>query len=166
MGLRVRLAGAGAAGILLLSACSSPAPPGGAVVLPGLGAAGQAAAAAQANDDSGGGNPAGSAAGGIGSFNPSCLSVGSAYASIMLALLPAITGGQSGTYNADQVASALSGLGGNIPDELKPDFAAVSAATKAAAGKSLEEAGQILDDPAVKKATDDIDTWVTKNCGG
>lgn len=57
-------------------------------------------------------------------------------------------------------------MSASIPKELLPDFAAVGATVKAAAGKSLADAGQLLDDPATKAATDRIDAWLSRNCNG
>lgn len=112
-----------------------------------------------------GGGSGGSGSGGAGfAFNSDCLAVASAYASIAMALLPSLTGG-AGTYDAGQVTSAIAGLGGDVPTALKPDFQTLNAAAKAAAGKSMQEAGSILGTDAVTAASDHISSWMDKNCG-
>lgn len=96
---------------------------------------------------------------------PDCLAVASSFASMMSGLLPAMNGG-AGSFDAGKLQHDLDEMSASIPKELLPDFAAVGATVKAAAGKSLADAGQLLDDPATKAATDRIDAWLSRNCNG
>ena len=122
-----------------------------------------------AGPGSGGAGPGSSESGGSGSgagpaiLNSDCMGVVSAYTSIAMALVPSLGG--SGTYDSADVANAISSLGGKVPDALKPDFQVLSSAAKQASGKSLEQAGSILGSDAVSKASDDINSWMSKNCG-
>ena len=167
--LRLFVIGTLAAVVALVTAgCSSPVPPGfgapaastqapfAAADVTGAGAAGDGAAS--------GGAAGGGSAAGAGVMNPDCMGVLSAYSTIALALLPTLSGG-SGTYDAGQIAQAISGMGGEVPTVLKADFETLSAAAKASSGKSLTEAGQILGAPAVTAASDDITKWTDANCG-
>lgn len=96
---------------------------------------------------------------------PDCLAVASSFASMMSGLLPAMSGG-AGSFDAGKLQHDLDEMSASIPKELLPDFAAVGATVKAAAGKPLADAGQLLDDPATKAATDRIDAWLSRNCNG
>ena len=167
MSVRLRLSALGAIATLsalLLTGCSSPLPTALPVadssipaIVPAAGpAAGDAGSATE-------GDSASVTGGGL-TMNPDCMGVLSAYSTIALALLPTLSGGQ-GTYNATDIASAISGLGGKVPDALKGDFETLGNAAKAASGKSMTEAGAILGTPAVSAASDDITKWTDANCG-
>lgn len=96
---------------------------------------------------------------------PDCLAVASSFASMMSGLLPVMSGG-AGSFDAGKLQHDLDEMSASIPKELLPDFAAVGATVKAAAGKSLADAAQLLDDPTTKAATDRIDAWLSRNCNG
>jgi hypothetical protein len=98
-------------------------------------------------------------------YNSACLSVYSAYASISLALLPALLGG-NGSFDAGSLQSALSSIGGNVPPELAPDIQELSDVAAAANGKSLSDASQLFEDPKFTAAQQHIEDWTTANCGG
>lgn len=98
-------------------------------------------------------------------YNGACLSVASAYASISLALLPALFGGNDG-FNAGDLQKALDSLGSNVPAELVPDFQTMASVAAEANGKSLTEASQLLDGDEFTTAQSHIDAWLTANCGG
>jgi hypothetical protein len=184
MGLRTRLAVAGVAAALLLTGCSSNTP-GTPISLPGLnGPAGASTqqAAAGTDEDAGGSGTTTSTAGtdsngsgsgnggsngsGVGGFNSNCLAVAGTYASILMNLAPGLFGNQTGTFDASQVSAAVSKLGGDLPDDLKADIGVIADAVQRAAGKSMVDAGKILEEPAVSQATDRISNWIDKNCNG
>ena len=96
---------------------------------------------------------------------PGCLEVASAYASISLALLPALFGGTEG-FNAGDLQKSLSELGSNVPEELAPDISTLAAAAAAANGKSLSEAAEVFNSSEFTTAQNNIDAWLTANCNG
>jgi hypothetical protein len=98
-------------------------------------------------------------------YNGACLSVASAYASISLALLPALFGGTDG-FNAGDLQKALDSLGTNVPAGLAPDFQTMASVAAQANGKSLTEASQLLDGDDFTTAQSHIDAWLSANCGG
>ncbi len=102
---------------------------------------------------------------GLGGFSGSCLAVASAYATVAMAMIPSLTQG-GGTFDAGQLKSAIAGVQGEVPAELQSSFDTLGAAGKAAANRSLIDAGQILDQPDVTKASETISAWVDKNCAG
>ena len=181
MSVPLRLSAFGVAStiaLLVLSGCSSPIPGGNPLPSNSSAPIFPAGQATSVTGDAGSGSSGGTGStGGTGSsggsggntggftMNPDCMGVLSAYSTIALALLPSLTGGGQGTYDAGQVASAISGLGGQVPIALKGDFATLGNAAKAASGKSLTEAGTILGAPAVSAASDDITKWTDANCG-
>ncbi len=152
-----RLLAALAGTSLLLAGCGGPALPSG---ISGL-ARTSSLAPPRADIGTSGGN--GSAGSGF-VFDSDCMGVISAYTSIAMAMVPSLTGSAT-TYSSDQVVQAISGLGGKVPDELKPDFQTLSGAAKTASGKPLVEAGTILGTDAVSAASDHISAWTTKHCG-
>ncbi|MET3805907.1 hypothetical protein ABIB25_002915 [Nakamurella sp. UYEF19] len=155
-----RLVVVAAAGAILLTGCGSPTPNQASVLKDLINNNSTSEAALPGASGSGG-----SGSGGSGfALSGDCLGVLSAYSTIALALLPSLAGGH-GTYDAGQLTQAIAGLKGNVPDALKADFATLADAAKAATGKSLEEAGQILGAPAVTAASDHISAWTDKNCG-
>lgn len=98
-------------------------------------------------------------------YNSDCLSVAGAYASISLALLPALFGG-SEEFDAGDLESSLSSLAEGVPPELQSDIQTLSDLASQANGKSLTEAGALLDSDAWTTAQNNIDAWITANCGG
>lgn len=96
---------------------------------------------------------------------PGCVEVASAYASIALALLPALMGGTGG-YNAGELQGSLSQLSANVPEELAPDITTLSDAAAAANGKSLDEASKLFDSNEFTTAQNNIDGWISANCSG
>ncbi|SDO59526.1 hypothetical protein SAMN04515671_1432 [Nakamurella panacisegetis] len=165
MPVRIRLSVLGTAtmaAVLVLTACSSPLPV--AAPMPASSTQALFPADPSGGDAGSGSGGAGRVTGGGFAMNPDCMGVLSAYSTIALALLPSLSSGQ-GTYDAGQIAQAISGLGGKVPDALKGDFETLGSAAKAASGKSLTEAGQILGTPAVSAASDDITKWTDANCG-
>jgi len=57
-------------------------------------------------------------------------------------------------------------MAGKTPPKIQADFAVLSAAVKAAAGKSDVQAGLALAQSSVVTAIGDIGTWIEANCGG
>jgi|GEM_PF-1591587 len=98
-------------------------------------------------------------------YNRACLSVASAYASISLALLPALFGGTD-QFNAGDLQTTLSSLGSNVPPELAPDIQTLADVAASASGKSLTEAAALFESEAFTTAQNHIDAWLTLNCGG
>ena len=98
-------------------------------------------------------------------YNSECLSVASAYASISLALLPVLFGGTE-QFDAGELQASLDSLSGSVPDELKGDIQTLSDLAAQAGGKTLTEAAEILDSSEYTAASDNIDAWITANCGG
>ncbi len=96
---------------------------------------------------------------------PGCLEVASAYASISLALLPALFGGTEG-FNAGDLQKSLAELGSNVPEEIAPDISVLAAAAAAANGKSLSDAAEVFNSSEFTAAQNNIDQWLTANCNG
>ena len=99
-------------------------------------------------------------------LNSDCLGVASAYANVGLAMLPALTGGGNGTFDAGGLTGAIGGLGGRIPADLQAEFQVLGEGAKAAQGRSLADAGTILGSDKVTRASDAIGDWMDHNCGG
>jgi len=154
MSVPVRITVAVAVGVLTLSGCG-PDLQSGANSPFGSGGTGRSISALTTPDDRTTGPVR---------FDSNCLPVGGSYASIAMAMLPALGG--SGTYDAGSVTKAIGGLGGDIPLELKVDFEALRQAAQSAQGKSFRDAIEILDAPGPAAATDHISAWLDKNCGG
>ena len=98
-------------------------------------------------------------------LKPGCLEVASAYASISLALLPALFGGTSG-FNAGDLQKSLSELSANVPAELAPDIKTLTDIAAQANGKSLTDASQLLSGDQFTTAQNNIDAWLKTNCNG
>ena len=98
-------------------------------------------------------------------YNSECLSVASAYASISLALLPVLFGGTE-QFDAGELQASLNSLSGSVPAELQGDIQTLSDLAAQASGKTLTEAAEILDSSEYTAASDNIDAWITANCGG
>jgi len=97
-------------------------------------------------------------------LNSPCLTVALAYASVGLALLPAL--GTTGTFDAAQLQSAVTTLAADVPSELAADVQALADVAQAANGKSLVEVSALLDSEKYTTATKHIEDWMTTNCGG
>lgn len=93
-----------------------------------------------------------------------CLTVALAYASVGLALLPALGG--TGTFDATQLQSAITSLAAEVPPELAGDVQALAEVAQEANGKSLVEVSELLDSEKYTTATKHIEDWTTANCGG
>ena len=93
-----------------------------------------------------------------------CLTVALAYASVGLALLPALAG--TGTFDATQLKSAITSLATEVPPELAGDVQALAEVAQEANGKSLVEVSELLDSEKYTTATKHIEDWTTANCGG
>jgi hypothetical protein len=93
-----------------------------------------------------------------------CLTVALAYASVGLALLPALGG--NGTFDATQLQSAITSLAAEVPPELAGDVQALAEVAQEANGKSLVEVSELLDSEKYTTATKHIEDWTTANCGG
>ncbi len=98
-------------------------------------------------------------------YDSACLSVASAYASIALALLPALFGGTD-NFDATDLQNTVNSLSGNVPEELAPDIQALGEIAADASGKTLSEASQLFEDPKFTNAQDHIDAWLNANCNG
>ena len=98
-------------------------------------------------------------------LKPGCLEVASAYASISLALLPALFGGTDG-FNAGDLEKSLSELSSNVPEELAPDIKTLTDIATQANGKSLTDASQLFNTEQFTTAQNNIDKWLTANCNG
>jgi len=96
---------------------------------------------------------------------PGCLEVASAYASISLALLPALFGGTDG-FNAGDLQGSLTELSANVPPELAPDIQTLTDVAAAANGKSLSEAAELFNSDEFTTAQNNIDQWINANCNG
>ena len=93
-----------------------------------------------------------------------CLTVALAYASVGLALLPALGG--TGNFDATQLQSAVTSLAEEVPSELAGDVQALAEVAQEANGKSLVEVSELLDSEKYTTATKHIEDWTTANCGG
>jgi hypothetical protein len=96
---------------------------------------------------------------------PGCLEVASAYASLSLALLPALFGGSEG-FNAGDLQKSLGELSAKVPPELAPDIKVLTDAAAAANGKSLTEAADLFNSSEFTAAQNNIDQWLNTNCNG
>jgi len=97
-------------------------------------------------------------------LDSSCLTVALAYASVGLALLPALGG--TGTFDAKQLQSAVTSLSSEVPSELSGDVQALAEVAQEANGKSLIDVSTLLDSDKYTTATKHIEDWVSTNCGG
>ena len=93
-----------------------------------------------------------------------CLTVALTYASVGLALLPALGG--TGNFDATQLQSAVTSLGKEVPSELAGDVQALAEIAQEANGKSLIDVSTLLDSDKYTTATKHIEDWVSTNCGG
>ncbi len=93
-----------------------------------------------------------------------CLTVALAYASVGLALLPALGG--TGNFDATQLQSAVTSLAEEVPSELAGDVQALAEVAQEANGKSLIDVSTLLDSDKYTTATKHIEDWVSANCGG
>jgi hypothetical protein len=93
-----------------------------------------------------------------------CLTVALAYASVGLALLPALGG--TGNFDATQLQSAVTSLAEEVPSELAGDVQALAEVAQEADGKSLIDVSTLLDSDKYTTATKHIEDWVSTNCGG
>ena len=93
-----------------------------------------------------------------------CLTVALAYASVGLALLPALGG--TGAFDATQLQSAITTLATDVPPELAGDVQALAEVAQEANGKSLIDVSTLLDSDKYTTATKHIEDWMTANCGG
>lgn len=98
-------------------------------------------------------------------YNGACLSVASAYASISLALLPTLFGGTD-AFNAGDLQATLNSLAGQVPPELAGDIQALGEVAAEASGKSLSDASALFESDKFTTASNNIDAWLTANCGG
>jgi len=97
-------------------------------------------------------------------LNSPCLTVALAYASVGLALLPALGG--SGTFDATQLQSAITTLAADVPAELAGDVQALADVAQEANGKSFTDVVALVDSEKYTTATKHIEDWMTANCGG
>jgi len=93
-----------------------------------------------------------------------CLTVALAYASVGLALLPAL--GSTGTFDATQLQSAITSLAAEVPPELAGDVQALAEVAQQANGKSFTDVIALVDSEKYTTATKHIEDWTTANCGG
>ena len=98
-------------------------------------------------------------------YNPECLTVSLAYASIFLATYPALLGG-SDAFDASELQKAINDLSGQVPAEIAGDIQALSEVAAEANGKTLTEVGELFNSEKFTTATDHIEAWTTANCGG
>lgn len=98
-------------------------------------------------------------------YNGECLTVAGAYASISLALLPVLFGGDE-NFDAGELETSLSSLAGSVPPELQADIQTLSDLATQANGKSLTEAGELLESAEWTTASDNISAWLDANCSG
>jgi hypothetical protein len=98
-------------------------------------------------------------------YNPECLTVSLAYASIFLATYPALLGGD-GSFDASELQKAIGDLSGQVPPEIAGDIQALSEVAAEANGKTLTEVGQLFESDKFTTATDNIEAWTNANCGG
>ena len=93
-----------------------------------------------------------------------CLTVALAYASVGLALLPALGG--TGTFDATQLQSAITSLAAEVPPELAGDVQALAEVAQEANGKSFTDVIALTESEKFTTATKHIEDWTTANCGG
>jgi hypothetical protein len=98
-------------------------------------------------------------------YNGDCIAVASAYASVTFALLPVLFGG-SEQFDAGELQATLDSLSGSVPPELAGDIQTLTDLAAQSSGKSLTEASELLDSQEWTTASDNIDAWITANCGG
>jgi len=93
-----------------------------------------------------------------------CLTVALAYASVGLALLPALGG--TGNFDATQLQSAVTSLAEEVPSELAGDVQALAEVAQEANGKSFTDVIALTESEKYTTATKHIEDWVSTNCGG
>ena len=98
-------------------------------------------------------------------YNPECLTVSLAYASIFLATYPALLGG-SDAFDAAELQKAINDLSGQVPAEIAGDVQALNEVATEAKGKTLTEVGELFNSEKFTTATNHIEAWMTANCGG
>jgi hypothetical protein len=98
-------------------------------------------------------------------YNPACLTVSLAYASIFLATYPALLGG-SEAFDAGDLQKAINDLSAQVPPEIAGDIQALNEVAAEANGKTLTEVGELFNSEKFTTATNHIEAWTTANCGG
>ena len=98
-------------------------------------------------------------------YDGACLSVPFAYASIGLATLGALTGGD-GEFDSAGLTKAVSDFTAAAPPELADAAQALTDLAAETNGKTNAEAILLLDGDAYTQAGKDIEAWMTANCGG
>jgi len=98
-------------------------------------------------------------------YNPACLTVSLAYASIFLATYPALLGG-SEVFDAGDLQKAINDLSAQVPPEIAGDIQALNEVAAEANGKTLTEVGELFNSEKFTTATNHIEAWTTANCGG
>ena len=93
-----------------------------------------------------------------------CLTVALAYASVGLALLPALGG--TGNFDATQLQSAVTSLAEEVPSELAGDVQALAEVAQEANGKSFTDVIALTESEKYTTATKHIEDWTSTNCGG
>ena len=98
-------------------------------------------------------------------YNGACLSVGLAYAAILIATYPTILGG-SESFDATELEGAIKQLSGQVPPEIAGDIEMLSQIAAQANGKSLTEVGKLFESDEFTAATKHVEDWTTANCHG
>ena len=93
-----------------------------------------------------------------------CLTVALAYASVGLALLPALGG--TGNFDATQLQSAVTSLAEEVPSELAGDVQALAEVAQEANGKSFTDVIALTESEKYTTATKHIEDWTSTNWGG
>jgi hypothetical protein len=99
------------------------------------------------------------------SFSESCIAITFALAGVGFATLGAYLGG-SDSFDAGAFAQAVQELAGAAPPESAADVQALREVAAETQGKTLSEAGAILNGEKYTTATNNITQWVDANCGG
>ncbi|WP_155848630.1 hypothetical protein [Arthrobacter sp. 35W] len=145
-----RVVALGVAAVLALSGCSllPGSPPGSKAT--GTGTSQSAAA----------GSTSGSTAGSTPADPTACLSVAGVLAGVSFLPLSAALGAV-GPEDVEKAKASINEAMGQVPEELKPDFAKLSAVVESM-GTDLAK----FDSAAYEEAVKPITTWLEVNCGG
>lgn len=98
-------------------------------------------------------------------YNGACISVSLSYASIGFSTLGALTGG-GGDFDSAGLTKAVAAFAAQAPPELSEAAQELTDLAAQTNGKSNADALSLLDGDAYHQASDQVDAWLTANCGG
>jgi len=100
-------------------------------------------------------------------YSSECLSVSLAYLAVTFAPFATLAGGSS-QYDAADLQKAFDDLKSQatIPPEIAPDIQALEEIAQQASGATLSDAGALFESEKFTTASNNISSWLDKNCGG